>query len=83
MNPHWDFTWWKSGAAAGELNDDIMARKALDNLTRLKGGAPIEFPTFQVFIEPSRRNLILRGLMKTDLWATADWQELASSSTQG
>jgi TolB-like protein len=72
MNPHWDFTWWISAAAAGELGDDAKAREAFANLSRLKLGAPVEFPAFRVFIEASRRDLILHSLMKTGLWAATD-----------
>jgi adenylate cyclase len=72
MNPNWDFTWWVAAAAAGELGDDAKAREALANLSRLKAGAPIEFPAFRVFVDPLRRDLILRGLMKTRLWAATD-----------
>jgi len=45
MNPHWDFTWWVSAAAAGELGDDAKAREALANLSRLKPSADGIFPT--------------------------------------
>jgi DNA-binding winged helix-turn-helix (wHTH) protein len=61
-----------AAAAAGELGDDAKAREALANLSRLKPGAPIEFPAFRVFVDPLRRDLILRGLMKTRLWAATD-----------
>lgn len=71
MNPNWDFTWWVAAAAAGELGDDAKAREALANLSRLKAGAPIEFPAFSVFVDPLRRDSILRGLIKTRLWAAA------------
>jgi hypothetical protein len=37
----------------------------------LKAGAPIEFPAFSVFVDPLRRDSILRGLIKTRLWAAA------------
>ena len=71
MNPDWDFTWWVTAAAAGELGDDAKANEALTNLSRLKPGARIEFPTFRVFADPARRDLILQGLIKTRLWAAA------------
>jgi len=68
MNPNWDFTWWVLAAAAGEQADDDKAREALANLSRLRPGAPIAFPAFRVFVDPARRNLILRGLTKSGLW---------------
>lgn len=72
MNPNWDFTWWVSAAVAGELGDEAKAKEALANLSRLKPGAPDEFPAFRVFVDPSRRGLILRGVIKTGLWAATD-----------
>jgi len=59
MNPNWDFTWWISAAAAGELGDEEKAREALANLSRLKPEAPIAFPAIGVFIHPSRRDVVL------------------------
>jgi adenylate cyclase len=72
MNPNWDFTWWIQAAAAGERSDDAKAREALANLSRLRPEAPIAFPAFRVFTDPARRDLILRGLTKTGLWAAAE-----------
>jgi hypothetical protein len=71
MNPHWDFTWWISAAAAGEVGDKAKSGKAFDHLSRLRPGEAIEFPAFNVFTDPARRELILRGLMKTGLWAVS------------
>jgi hypothetical protein len=72
MNPNWDFIWWILAAAAGELGDDAKAREAFANLSRLRPEALVAFPAFRVFVDPARRELILKGLTKSRLWPARD-----------